>query len=350
MLCGSKVSSTSTGTICGRTVKIIDTPGFFDGFKSTEESFIELSEVLTLARDGIHAIAFVMGRYTTSCEETIKQLLLFKGVQPFMFVLLTHAENEGINKTTTDKYIEECLSFPDCPPGFQNLMDMVENRVVMLESVAFVANGYHKQKCEELIMMVENVFKINDNRVYTNVLLEHTAEVHKKAKLQQEKEVQETTQLLALNKEKIKQLKKQLMDDTTVTVNSKMIADEVAAFETGNKKLENKIEEIKDKNYLEKLTSNILKDEMLKSKSNSIAGFVREFVSLLTFAAGMSTVAVPLAITGGNIGRFAGSIFPRISPKAEDVGIQLGFILGGILGHHLCIRAADKMYDSCKTQ
>ena len=350
MLRGSKVSLASTATICGKTVKIIDTPGFFDGFKSTEENFNELSEVLTLAKNGIHAVAFVMGgRYTTSCEEAVKQLLLFKGVQPFVFVLLTHVENDGINKATTEKYIKECLSSPDCPPGFRNLMDMVENRVIMLESVAFVADNYREQKRQELMAMVEHVFKINESRIYTNVLLQHTAEVYKKAKLQQETEMQKTTQSLALNTEKIKQLKKQQMDNTTITVNSKNITDEVAALEKENKILEIKLEKIKDKKYLEQVTNNILKDEMIKSniKTNSIAKFVAGFAFLVIG----TTFTIPSIVIGENIGRFAGSVIPRMGTEAGlKTGANVGFIVGGIFACQVSSRATEKIYDSCKTQ
>ena len=274
-----------------------------------------------------------MGRYTTSCEEAIKQLLLFKGVQPFMFVL-THAENEGIDKATTKTYIEECLSSPDCPPGFRNLMDMVGNRVIMLESVGFVANNYRDQKSQELIAMVENVFTLNENRMYTNIMLEHTAQVYEKAKLQQETEIQETTQLLALNVEKIKQLK-QKVDDTSPAVSSERNNDEISALEKENEILKNKIEEIKDEHYLEQVTSKILKDEMIKSniKVNSISDFVGLFAAYITMSAiAAPTVTTPFAVIGGGVGAVAGSVIPGVGTGAGAyAGAQVGGILGGVV-------------------
>ena len=353
---GSKICSASTAIICGKTIKIIDTPGFFDGFKSTEDNFNELSKVLTLAKDGIHAVAFVMGRYTTSCEEAIKQLLLFKGVQPFMFVLLTHTENEGIDKTTTEKYIEECLSSPDCPPGFRNLMGIVENRVIMLESVGFVANDYREQKCQELIAMVENVFTINGNRMYTNVMLEHTAQIYEKAKLQQETEILETTQLLTLNTEKVKQLKQQT-DDTSesATASSEENNEEITALEKENEILKSKLEEIKDKQYLEQLTSKIMKDEMIKSniKSNSISEFVGLFAAYITMSAiATPTLATPFAVIGGGLGAVAGSVIPGVGTGAGAyAGAQAGGIIGGVFSFGATTATmAAVAHDKCKNQ
>lgn len=84
----------STPIVCGKKIKIVDTPGFFDGFSSTESNFKEFSTALTFAKDGVHAFAFVMrfGRFTKACKEAIEQLQLLTGVLPFVFILLTHAK------------------------------------------------------------------------------------------------------------------------------------------------------------------------------------------------------------------------------------------------------------------
>ena len=358
VLRGSKACSASTATIRGKTIKIIDTPGFFDGFKSTEDNFNELSRVLTLAKDGIHAVAFVMGRYTTSCEEAIKQLLLFKGVQPFVFVLLTHAENEGINKDATKNYIEECLSSPDCPPGFRHLMEMVENRVIMLESIGFIASDYHEQKCQELVSMIENVLIINDNRMYTNVMLQHAALVYEKAKFQQEAEIQEITESLASNTEKIKALNEQV-DDDMVTAKSEEIDDEIAVLEEENETLKKRLEEIKDEQYLELLTKRILKDEMIKSNitGKNMLDFARLFGAYITISAiGTPIAAAPFAVIGGGIGAVAGSVIPGMGTGAGAVaGAQVGGILAGGITFGLATvttagAAVGLAIDNCKNQ
>ena len=109
-----------TSVIFGKRIKIIDTPGFFDEFTSTESNFRELSRALTFAKDGIHAIALVIryGRFTKACQEALQQLQLLKGVLPFLFILLTHAKNKGVTTAATAEHIEQFLTSGRCAPGF----------------------------------------------------------------------------------------------------------------------------------------------------------------------------------------------------------------------------------------
>ena len=55
-------------------IQIIDTSGFFDEFESIEGNFKEFSRALALARNGIHAIAFMMryGHFTKAYKEAIQ--------------------------------------------------------------------------------------------------------------------------------------------------------------------------------------------------------------------------------------------------------------------------------------
>ena len=177
-------SSAAISTICGKTVKIIDTPGFFDGFTPTEDNHKEISRALTPARDGIHAFAFVMdhSRYNELCHKGIQQLLRFEGIEPFLFVLLTHAD-EGATKTEADKYIQETLSDSHCPSGLKDLMHRAKRRVIMVESLN-KKEDYHAQKCEEFMTMVKDILRNNHYEVYTNSILRETAIVYEQVRLQ----------------------------------------------------------------------------------------------------------------------------------------------------------------------
>lgn len=172
----TKKSLAAISTICDKTVKIIDTPGLLDGFTPTEDNCKEISRALTFARDGIHAVAFVMSniRYDEKCYKAIETLLSFDGLKPFLFILLTHAENEGVNQTETDKYIEETLSDEKCPPGLTYIMQIAKKRVIMVESYNQLED-YYAQKSEEFITTIENIHKANGYNIYTNIILHQTA-------------------------------------------------------------------------------------------------------------------------------------------------------------------------------
>ena len=347
--------SAYTSTICGKTVKIIDTPGFFDGYTSAEENFGELSKTITFAKDGIHAVVFVMNnnRYTEQCEKAIKHLQLFKGLKPFLFVLLTHANNEGVTKAATDEYIQQTLSHPRCPGGLKNLIELVKNRVIMLESVNTNAENYHAQKSKEFIMMIEDIHKSNAYKIYTNSMLQRAAQVYERAKLQQKAEIRIATKLLQSNEEKIQQLKKQAKGSTNSEA-IKKINDKIVALTLENKTLESIIlEEIKGE-YLVKLTNKILQAVMEGSKiiAKNIVQFIihcmKKYYSAKSEGLTLlhELLTYPTIRTGdvggivvGVIGAIVSTVFPGQTPvTGAFTGVQVGAMV------------RNKAYDDCTQQ
>ena len=358
LLAVTDICSAATSTICGKTVKIIDTPGFFDGVTPTEEEVNELSRALTLAKDGIHAVAFVMNnnRYTSQCEKAIQQLHRFKGLQPFMFVILTHAKNKGITKVETDEYIQQTLSNHRCPSGLKNLLEMFENRVIMLESIECNTEDYYKQKVEEFMELVETLHKSNGYKVYVNSMLHYTAQVYEKAKLQQKTEIREKTKTLQLNSEKLEQLKKQTDDITSAESKegAKKVIDEVVALEDENKVLEKRFVKIKDELYPEKLTiwavAKVIEqftitihigDQIPQKDEIDLVMLSRHLIGLLYNKDKGATGAV----VGAGIGAAFGLIVPGTNIKySVSTGIQIGELVGNLY------EPMSVVYDKCKQQ
>ena len=250
------------------------------------------------------------GRFTKECKEAIQQLQLLKGVQPFVFVLLTHTKKNGITTTATAEYIEQCLTSNRCAPGLRTLMGVVENRMVMLEAVDFISEDYHEQKCIELLMMIEKIHKAN-NKMYTNVMLQHAAEVYERVKQDQRKEIQATMKSLESNSQKIVQLKQQANDSADNKKAVEKIEEEITALQKENESLEKRLEVISDEQYLVQLTNNALEKEMSK-------GFLKgSFVDFLG--------SISLATAGGILGAAAGSMAgARFAPAGAAIGAGIG--------------------------
>ena len=319
----------ATSTICGKVVKIIDTPGFFDGFTPTEENFRQLSRALTLAKDGIHAVAFVMNynRYTSQCEEAIQQLLRLKGLQPFVFVILTHAKKMGTTKAETDEYIQQTLLNPHCPAGLKDLMQVVENRVIMLESVDFIAENYCEQKRKELMELVETLHKSNGYNTYVDPMLHFTAQIYDEVKLHQKAEIREKTRMLKLSSEKIEQLKKRA-DHTKDTEGAKMVNNEIAELNNQVAEVEKKFDLIADELYPENRTNEILVDVMQKIVRNHKDQISDKFMLYM----------LSYIFHHG-----------RISRRFNVVGKSAaGAIVGA--GIRVAVNAVVKAYDYCKQQ
>ena len=356
-------SKPGTATIHGKTIRIIDTPGFFDGFKSPEESFRELSRALTLAKDGVHAVAFVMNynRYTTTCEEALKQLAPLKGMQSYLFVLLTQTEDEGVTKEATDLYVRECLSSPRCPNGLKDLIQKVDGRVIMVESKIQVKDNYHDKKSKELIEMVESIFKNNNNEVYTNSMLRLVAQAYEIARQHQAKEDEKTKRLLRSNLHKIEQLQKQINDSAIAAKNkpTDKASNEIAELIGQNEKLEKHLEEVKSEAYLEDYTGIILKRLMKQNniKAKNLSEIIKLFAVNLTVGSiitpvGAGTVATAGGIVGGGIGATLGTVVPGAGTVAGAIGgAQVGATIGGIFGAVSGLGLTAKgFYDDCKQQ
>ena len=275
--------SAATSTICGKTVKIIDTPGFFDGFTPTEETLQELSKAVLLAKDGIHAFAFVMNnsRYTADYEKAVYQLLHFKGLKPFLFVLLTHAEDVGITKAGADDYIKTTLSHPRCPPSLKTLMKLVENRVIMVESIN-PTEEYRIQKCEEFIAMINSIHTSNNYQIYTDAVLQQAAQIYENNRLQQQMITRIITEWIKSNEEKIENLHKQVNDTTTSRSHEdiKKIRDDIVSLMKENENLERELEEIRGRGYLNKVSQKILNESMknLNLDEDNVMEFMAKFV------------------------------------------------------------------------
>ena len=309
--------SASISMICGKKVRIIDTPGFFDEFTSTEENLKELSRVLTFAKDGIHAFAFVMryGRFTKACKEGIQQLQQLKGVQPFVFILLTNSKKNGITTTATDKYIEQCLTSNRCAPGLRTLMEIVEKRVVMLEAVDFISESYHEEKCNEFLMMIEKVHQRNGNRMYTTVMFQHAAKVYEQVKQKQREEIQAIMKSLESVSQKLAGLNRQI-NDTTLSTNDKVkIIEEIAALQEKKMDLESKLEENSGEQYIVNNTNKILMEEMARVKyKGGFAGYLN---------------SASMAAVGGIVGALVGSLG---GAKSAEFGATLGVGIGTAAG------------------
>ena len=76
------------------------------------------------------------------------------------------------------KCIEQYLTFNRFSPGLRTLIEIAENRVIMLEAVDHIAENYHEQKCNKLLTMIQNIHKRNGNKAYTNAMLKHATKVH----------------------------------------------------------------------------------------------------------------------------------------------------------------------------
>ena len=265
-------TSAATSTICGKKVQIIDTPGFFDAHTPIQENYNELIKAFILAKDGIHATAFVLSishRFNELTKKAVQGLLHFKGLVPFVFVLLTHAKENGDTKEKTTKYIQKELSAKRCASSFKELMQLVNERVIMVDSILYNKDkDYHAKKEKELMEMIECIHKANGCKIYTNYAMKGTACLYEKVCLERSPSV--------------------VLDDSTKNSST------LGYYEWLTQKI---------------ISSSINKDEI--SKNDDMLAFLKKYVK-----------------TGCIVGTIVGSIVPV-------VGNLAGSVAGGYIGYKI---------------
>ncbi|XP_064172082.1 GTPase IMAP family member 8-like [Anguilla rostrata] len=107
----TKKCQKETGTVAGRGVAIIDTPGLFDSTLSTEDAQQEIMKCIGLASPGPHVFLLVIsvGRFTQEEKETLRLIKMTFGdkAEKYTMVLFTRADDLG------DQSIEEYIANGD---------------------------------------------------------------------------------------------------------------------------------------------------------------------------------------------------------------------------------------------
>ena len=183
MISVTSKSSAHETEICGRKVRLIDTPGFCDDFEQEEEKVNELGKAIILAKEGVHAIALVInvGHRFTSAEATaLEEIELLGELWPFMFIIFTAARCYGTTDQQQRGVVLKNLDNPKCPEHLKTLMERVNRRFMMLESLDSSIE-YRQSKIAEFFVMVDTIYSTN-KRLYTNYYFKRANDLYQEAK------------------------------------------------------------------------------------------------------------------------------------------------------------------------
>ena len=171
MFCSVKSTRSAVSFVLSKTIELIDTPGYGTS-ETTSDTFKHvILDALNSAKRPMPIIVFVINIktifYETDCDAT-DQLLQISRAIPFIIALFTHAGNDDRNRYEAVKYIKNILSKQLCSPKLEELMQLIDFRVMMLDSEN-TSIQYKRQKSHELI---EKVSSQNDNQNYVPFICE----------------------------------------------------------------------------------------------------------------------------------------------------------------------------------
>lgn len=179
------------GTVDGRRVAVIDTPGMYDTDLKEEEVVRRLKECISLSAPGPHAFLIVigLGRFTEEEQKTVELLQMVFGEKAadYSMVLFTHGDK--LQDTTIEDFFSKshklsCL-ITKCNRRYHvfNNMDKSESQVT------------------QLLVKIENMVGCNGGIFYTNEILQ---EAERAIQAETEKIMRETAEQKRREEEELK--------------------------------------------------------------------------------------------------------------------------------------------------
>ena len=277
-------SDAHSGTVLGKRVLFVDTPGFSDAYESEEQHMTDLSRALYFAQAGVHAIVIFLNgkaRFDIATEGMVKVLDQFDTFWPHAFVLYSHADAMGSTESERKQQVYQWINNPRCPESLKWLLGKVQYRFMTVECQSRMRGNdhmYHQQKCKELLDLVEQVYTSNNRQLYTNKLFKWAKEKYdqvRREKKQQEEELKNCQKSLRKHQELLKSFEEesmmqqrshqQVIDNLQDKIKSLQLQQQESIFAQGQKKLQLQ-EEAAKQEQISKLNSIIQEQKEIKEQ------------------------------------------------------------------------------------
>ncbi|KAJ8272459.1 hypothetical protein GJAV_G00089300 [Gymnothorax javanicus] len=151
------------GTVEGRELAVIDTPGLYDTKMSKAEAITEVKRCISLSSPGPHAFLVVLqlGRFTEEEKQTVKIIQETFGPESskYTMVLFTHGDQ------LRGKPIEEYLSKSE---ELADLVNKCRGRCHVMDCL----DMENRAQVSELLEKIEKMVMTNGGKCYTNEMFE----------------------------------------------------------------------------------------------------------------------------------------------------------------------------------
>ena len=165
-------------------VLIIDSPGFCDSKRPTEEIQEEICKVGVMAKDGTDAVAIVVNsieRFSDNHRNVLEQLNALGGaLWDHAFLVFTREAQiiEDYKVKSGADYIEMVRRNPNCPPVLTEWMKNTRERHVCVDCKRHFNNEkYRVEKCREIFRIIDQIRIDTGNVKYTNMMMNQGAKL-----------------------------------------------------------------------------------------------------------------------------------------------------------------------------
>ncbi|XP_042071978.1 uncharacterized protein LOC106632562 [Haplochromis burtoni] len=171
---GTMKCQTETKTVSGRSITLIDTPGFFDTGRSEEDLKPEIMSCMTECAPGPHAFLIVLqvGRFTEHEQAVITKIVQYFSDEALKYAVVVFTHGDQLDKN---------IKIEDFVSQNKNLSDLVSKcggRCHVFDSKHWnnnQPNNYRSNQFqrEELLKTIEKMVVEKNGGYYTNKMLQH---------------------------------------------------------------------------------------------------------------------------------------------------------------------------------
>lgn len=166
----------ATAAVNSRTIKYIDTPGFFDTHGSEEQLRSEILRSIIKCAPGPHAFLILLKdqTYTVQEEEIVKKIIetFGKDALKYAVVLFTHGDNLDEGQTIKE-FVRENSKLQDLVNKCGGRCHVVDNKYWNQQEDGYRSN---RVQIESLMNTIKEMVRGNGGGCYTNEMLQ---EVHR---------------------------------------------------------------------------------------------------------------------------------------------------------------------------
>ncbi|XP_015224603.1 PREDICTED: GTPase IMAP family member 7-like [Cyprinodon variegatus] len=168
---GTQHCQAETGTVNGKSIKLIDTPGFFDTVRSDKEMKDEILKCFIESAPGPHVFIIVLrvGKYTQQEKEIINKMTEYFSEEALKFttVLFTHGDQlpEG---TTIEEFVSKSKDLDELVKKCGGRCNVIDNKYWKIPQDGYRSN---EVQVKELLNTVDRIIEGNSGQPYTKEML-----------------------------------------------------------------------------------------------------------------------------------------------------------------------------------
>lgn len=169
---GTSRCQAESRTVNGRSIKLIDTPGFFDTIRSEKVMKEEIMKCIIESSPGPHVFMIVLkvDKYTKQEKEIIKKLTdcFSDEALKFATVLFTHGDQlpEG---TTIEEFVSKSEDLNKLVKKCGNRCNVIDNKYWKHGENEYRSNKFH---VKELLSTIDKIIEENGGKHYTHEVQE----------------------------------------------------------------------------------------------------------------------------------------------------------------------------------